>query len=340
MGFYMLGCPKPKKGITEKVLRLDLKMFVSNWAENLNFKNYKKLIFPMSVQKFSYSNEQAVEMPRGKAIKVNRNRKNKFIEWELTSLNNYLKWLAKIFRSYDIKTYDFSIFKREYQVSSTDNTNFLKEIKKSKLPTKKLNRLIQEKVDSLNEEDIIYFYIILFQDLLKIKDFLENQYDHTLSREKLSQEESEKQTRLRDTDNGKDHVITFKDLFQEEKLYHEIIDLLLENKLLETAKDGKWKLSAEVRMKVNHELKAMSALGYILYWKNYFKQGVNKTNIARGLSEFFSLKIEYRTYLKNHKSFKATIHDMDKGKIIPSSDLEYLNLYPDIKPKQAEYFSD
>lgn len=133
--------------------------------------------------------------------------------------------------------------------------------------------------------------------------------------------------------------VRLKDFFQSKDIYQNIINVLLEEHLLNTTVDGKWKLSSNAigsGITSLSEEKAMSAFGFILYDRNYFKGGVKRVEIARGLNEFFSTELKYKTYNRSHNEFL----NLKEGPEIRSSKCyEYLGIFHMIKPQHSEFIN-
>lgn len=209
------------------------------------------------------------------------------------SKNSYDSQINRINNTYEQPQKRFNLNKYKSQVSRENRQNRLSLYIKAKesaisqgiTDTNKINRHIaKEAIKKIQSRDSYLSKLIFitdFESIIKDSMFWEDLYSLVYSKTKIS----------------------FKDLFNKESNFKEIVSILVKNKVIEKSNDEYlWK--GAINDAALKDKKLLCTLGYILHFKNYFKSNIN-SQITNALNQFFiNIKITEQHYGKVKREFE------------------------------------
>jgi hypothetical protein len=182
MGFGTTGVLIEENFTNEKINQ-NLKYYLEIWLYKLNYKNYSEFLFEVDLQLHSESKESDV-LTLANDFKESQIEKNRFILWELITLNGILKYFEQVFEFYNIEKSNLKTFTTEFE-SDFEKFKNQKIIEFIELNLNNIsiynNRdfdYFRAEIKNFNKYQILYLHVLMYFDFIKIKDFLNSKFNH------------------------------------------------------------------------------------------------------------------------------------------------------------------
>lgn len=183
MGFAMIGFPSSEMRLSKNQISVGLQVHTSSWLKQLNFENYKNNVFTNDLRVFKKSDSN-FEYNNDKAIIEAQRDKNDYIIWELKTIESLIQWIENVFSFYEITMFDIDMFKNQFErkVDISELIELKNNVSITEMEhTKRLSTLFS--ID--NDEFLLYVSILLYNDFVSIKEFLQKEYIVGLPNKKL-----------------------------------------------------------------------------------------------------------------------------------------------------------
>jgi hypothetical protein len=182
MGFGTTGVLIEENFTNEKINQ-NLKYYLEIWLYNLNYKNYTEFLFEFDLQLHSESKESDV-ITFAKDFKESQIEKNRFIFWELITLNGILEYFKNVIDFYDGEKFGLRNFITQFESEfERHNNQKIIEFIKSNLNNTSIynNRdfgYFSVEIENFNKYQSLYLHVLMYFDFIKIKDFLNSKFNH------------------------------------------------------------------------------------------------------------------------------------------------------------------
>jgi hypothetical protein len=184
MGFGTTGVLIEENFTNEKINQ-NLEYYLQIWLYKLNYKNYTEFLFEVDLQLDLHSESKEIDvMTFANDFKQSQIEKNRFILWELISLNGMLEYFKKVIDFYDGEKFGLRNFITQFE-SDFEKFKNQKIIEFIELNLNNIsiynNRdfdYFRAEIKNFNKYQILYLHVLMYFDFIKIKDFLNSKFNH------------------------------------------------------------------------------------------------------------------------------------------------------------------
>ena len=185
MGFGTTGAISIVKNFTNEKIILNLKYNLEIWLYKLNYKNYTEFLFEVDLQLHLHSESKEIDvMTFANDFKQSQIEKNRFILWELITLNGMLEYFKKVIDFYDGKKFGLRNFITQFE-SDFERIENYKIIEFIELNLNNISiyndrdfHYFSVEIKNFNKYQILYLHVLMYFDFIKIKDFLNSKFNH------------------------------------------------------------------------------------------------------------------------------------------------------------------